>query len=321
MTATLRSRVLPLVLLLAGLALTVWLIGQAGPAAILRVLRNTARWLPIIVGLEMAMAVCDAVAVRTLLGATGAQVPPRGWVRSTGLAYGACILLPAGRLTGEAVRAAVLATSVGLARATLACAHLQASALAGNAVISLVGLAVLATLTPRPSVLLLALAANGLACAVLASAVFLLARHPGTGAWLRKRLAHLLPPLSDTASGDSVAGPRRQAVLWCVVARLLQTLQYGVVVAAVGGAFGVTQAFAGQGIHLVGAAVGDAIPGQMGATEGSYRAFAHVLGFAADPARAIAIALLMRAVQLSVAACGLLTGFAVGRLTAPTEAA
>ncbi len=321
MTTTLRSRVLPVVLLAAGLALVVWLVVQAGPAAVWQALRDSERWLPAIVGLEALMAVLDAVAVRGLLGPIGAQVPAAGWVRATGLAYGACILLPAGRLTGEAVRAGSLGATVGIARATRACARLQACALVGNAVISAIGIAVLFAAPQRPTMLLLALTANGVACGALATAVFVLASQPRVGAWLRKRLARFLPPLDGSDPAVWAVGQTLPAIGLCTLARVLQALQYGLVVVAVGGSLGVTNAFAAQAIHLVGAAVGDAIPGQLGATEGSYRAFAHVLGFAANPARALAVALVMRAVQLTVAAGGLLIGFAAGRFLSRTESA
>ncbi len=320
MTSTLRSRVLPFVLLVAGLALVAWLVMQAGPLAVWDALRHAAPWLPAIVGLEVLMATLDAVAVRGLLGADSRQVTAPQWVRATGLAYGACILLPAGRLTGEAVRATTLATTVGVGQATLACARLQASALAGNAVISVIGILVLAFSPTPPSVLLIALGANGVACGVLATAVYYLARHPGVGAWLRKRLAQFLPPAVEGAPTAAALGDTLPAVGWCTLARLLQALQYGLVVVAVGGSWGVTNAFAAQAIHLVGAAVGDAIPGHLGASEGTYRAFAGVLGFGADPARALAIALVMRAVQLCAAAGGLLAGFGAGRFIARPEA-
>jgi hypothetical protein len=69
---------------------------------------------------------------------------------------------------------------------------------------------------------------------------------------------------------------------------------------AVGGAAGPSAALHAQGVHLVGAAAGDVVPGQLGAMEATYRAFASVLDFGSDPARALAIPLNMRVTQLLV---------------------
>jgi hypothetical protein len=70
---------------------------------------------------------------------------------------------------------------------------------------------------------------------------------------------------------------------------------------AVGGIVTPASALTAQGIHLVGAAAGDVIPGQLGAMEGSYRVFAGALGFRARPELALSMPLLVRIAQLSVA--------------------
>ncbi len=83
--------------------------------------------------------------------------------------------------------------------------------------------------------------------------------------------------------------------------RAAQTAEYGVILLAVGGVLTPVSALVVQGIHLVGAAIGDFIPGQLGAVEGAYRAFASTLGFGADPARALSIALVARIAQIGLA--------------------
>jgi hypothetical protein len=101
------------------------------------------------------------------------------------------------------------------------------------------------------------------------------------------------------------------ALAWALAGRLLQTVQYGVLLAAVGGSASVSAAFIAEAIHLVGAGLGDLVPNAVGITEGAYRLFADVLGLAETPARAIGIALLARLVQLVLATLGLLLGGSV----------
>jgi len=81
-----------------------------------------------------------------------------------------------------------------------------------------------------------------------------------------------------------------------------------VLLAAVGGVASVRNAFIAHGIHLVGSTVGDVLPNQLGAVDGAYRAFAGAIGFAEAPARALSIAFLAHAVQLSCAAACIVVG-------------
>jgi hypothetical protein len=84
---------------------------------------------------------------------------------------------------------------------------------------------------------------------------------------------------------------------------VLQVVQNGVLVVAVGGPISVLAALCSEGIHLVGASVGDLIPGQIGATEGSYTLFAKVLGMV--PADAVTIAMVAHLAQLTWVVIGL----------------
>ena len=90
-----------------------------------------------------------------------------------------------------------------------------------------------------------------------------------------------------------------------VAGRVIQTLQYGVILVAVGGILTPTSALVTEGIHLVGAGLGDMVPNQVGITEGAYRVFASALGLEDAPARAISIALVARLCQSSLAAAAL----------------
>jgi hypothetical protein len=95
-------------------------------------------------------------------------------------------------------------------------------------------------------------------------------------------------------------------------------LQYGIAVLAVGGALSPRGAFVGFGIHMVGATLGAAVPNQVGVVDGVYVAFADVLGFPGAPAKALSVALVLRASQLLFAAVCMIAA-TLTRETAPSS--
>jgi hypothetical protein len=113
------------------------------------------------------------------------------------------------------------------------------------------------------------------------------------------------PRIAKSARGGEVEQtPRYFGVLpsaWSFFGRWLQVAQYGIVVLAVGGVLSARGAFVGHGIHMVGATVGAAVPNQAGVVDGAYVAFADVLGFPGAPAKALSVALVLRASQLLLA--------------------
>jgi hypothetical protein len=78
---------------------------------------------------------------------------------------------------------------------------------------------------------------------------------------------------------------------------------------AVAGSFKFTSSFVAEGVHLVGAGLGDMVPNQVGVAEGAFRYFAPTLGLGASPEKALAIALVARisvVVSAALAALALL---------------
>lgn len=277
-----RQAALRLAGLCAGVALTILVLRSLGWDKVADVVRGTGPWIPLVVLLEMAIAATDLVAARIL---AGPGIKARTWLRSSALAYATCAVLPAGRMAGEAARAGVLQSDVGLARAAAACARVQTAALVGTAFISLVG-AVAALGNSR--VLAGTLFGNAVLCSLLAAAVLFAIRWK----WLLKFLPQ---------GGASI--PRAATVrasMACMVGRVIQALQYGLVLGAVGGVVTTRGTLVVQGVHIVGATVGDAVPNQLGITDGAYRVFADALGL--EPARAVSIALAIRVAQLGLAA-------------------
>jgi hypothetical protein len=305
-----RIRFERVVLFSAGLGLTGWFVVVARTAEVLATLRTTAPWLPVIVLVEIGMIGVDVFAMSVLLGRAKGHVPVRMWLRGAVLAYASSVLLPAGRAAGEAVRAAVLGPFVGIARAARACATLQACALIANAAISLASASVSRTASGSSQVLALALCGNAFVCALLAIAIFAISGNERLKQWVARRFSRLskvrLLPSQDVSNVERTAVGAAAAL--CMAGRFLETVEYGVLVRGLGSPLAARGALTAQGIHLVGAAVGDFIPNHMGVTEGSYLAFAGTLSLAGAPARALSIALTVHVVQLGLAVACLLLG-------------
>jgi uncharacterized membrane protein YbhN (UPF0104 family) len=298
-------RVLHAALFVVGVLLVGWLVEQAGTSRVKAILAEAGEWLPLIVILELGIIASDVLATRWLLGGTAGAVRKMTWARSTALAYAMSVLLPAGRATGEAARAAALSRDVGWATAATATSTLQAAVLFGNAVASAAAALASANVS-RMLTLLLGL--NAVVCGGLGVLVLTLSRWSRLARWLRARVAVPGAPATPIERGAVT-----RAALLCVVGRAVQAIQYGVALHAVGGSAGTRAALITQGIHLVGATVGDAVPNQIGATDGAYRLFANALGLADAPARALSIALLVRIAQLGLAAIAVAIAWAVSR--------
>ncbi len=301
MIAVLRGWLGRLLLGAAGLALLAYLVRGAGAERVVRVLFEARSWLPAILALELVQLMGDVVALRTLL-AEPRKVPPSTWVRSSAAAYAMMILLPAGRAAGEVARATLIANHVGAAAAATASAKLQGAYLTALAIASGAACAaVCATFGLRTSLGLL-LGGNALLMVVFATSLFAVLWDARLGRWiteLRRRFAGARGEVSLT---DPTARRFPTRAVWvCTAGRTAQLLQYGVLLAAVGGAPSVHGAFVAHGIHLVGATLGDAVPNQLGVVDGTYRTFASALGLASAPARALSIAFLAHAAQLALA--------------------
>jgi hypothetical protein len=310
MNGTRPRRSLRLLLLASGIALAVYCVWSVGAESVASVVRRAGQWLPVIAALELGIVVTDLLGLRALLGGASRDVSVPTWTRAMALAYGVGVVMPGGRAAGEAARAATLASDVTVASAGRASARMQVSALAGNAIAS----AILAPSVVHTSTTLAwALASNAVLCGGLAGALILLVRSRRFASLLRRVLRPLLgaraeerahAPPSDRTTSATSATSLAVAVLMSSLGRVVQTLQYGVAVHAVGGQPTVAHAAVAEGIHLVGATVGDALPNQIGATESAYKLFASSLQL--DAARALSIALVVRFVQLVLGAAALL---------------
>ncbi len=288
-----------------GLGLIAYLVRSAGPRRVAETLWRAGAWLPLIIVLELMQIAGDYVSLRVLLGKGGREVPPGTWVRSSALAYGLMIVLPAGRAAGEVARASLIAKHTGATRAAGASARLQAAYVFAIAILSAIESVSVATRFGVRTRLALLLAGNAVIMTAIAGSLMAILWDARLGRWLyriRRRLigsAEQAPPHED--------GPPPRTLPWracaiCLVARSAQALQYGIMLYAVGGAFSIHGALTAHGIELVGATAGDLFPNQVGVVDGAYRMFAADVGFADAPARALSIALLSRVARLLVAA-------------------
>ena len=309
-----------LLLLLAGIAAVVLLVREAGLDATLHTLREAAVFLPFVVLLEAAWFSMDAVALRLFLGSHADRVPRGAWFRSAMMAYGVMVLLPAGRAGGEVVRASILAPHVGGARAAAIATRLQGATLFANTLISVPCwiAVVLALDVGQPLAWLIV--GNAVVTAALGGLIVFASRFSRLGGFLGRRIRALAAHGAsfDEALRDETHWTR--PILATSVGRMLQTVQYGIILLAVGGALTPISALIAQGIHLVGAGFGDLVPNQVGITEGAYRLFAPALGLEHQPARAIGIALVARICQFFLAGVCLAAGTLWRSPTAATPA-
>jgi hypothetical protein len=298
------GRIGRVVLAMGGLALVAYLVTRAGAGRVAAVLWRAGPWLPAVFAIEVFQIGTDVLALRSILRGRWRQIPPATWVRSSAIAYAMMTLLPAGRAAGEVTRAALFSKHVGPARAATTSTSLQAAYLSANGVLSLAACVAVASRFGLRAPLALLLAGNVVFQAIIAGSLLAILRAARIGQWLDRMRRRFVPGAKDSVPLDPDERRRIpwRAALACTLGRSAQTLQYGIILYAVGGTLTVRNAFITHGIHLVGATLGDMLPNQLGATDGAYRAFATDLGFAGDPARALSIAFVVRIAQLTLAA-------------------
>ncbi len=260
---------------------------HAGVQSVFSILVKTAPFFPWILICEAGVLACSMRALRTLYGKDRNSIPTEEWFRVGLIGYSLNAVVPAGRAVAEATRAALLAPYTSKSRATFAAIHSQATALLANAMISLLATFSLYRVVGF-SVPTLAIAGNFAVTAIGGVGILLASRK------FSRRGEELL------LKGDLVT-----AFGWEFLGRLTQVLQNGILVAAVGGSFGLLPAFCSEALHLVGATAGELIPAQLGATELSYQLSAKALGV--HPVDALSIALLAHTAQLIWVGVGVLT--------------
>jgi hypothetical protein len=294
------TRILFLVL---GALLLGWVVHHAGATKILETARAGLVYLPFLVVCNGAFYVFESMGQRALLGSARELVPRAVFGRATLAAYVASVLLPAGRAGAEAVRVAAYSKYVGGTRALAASAAFQVPALWGTAVLIGLSGAVSAVTLGVDAPLTWIFALHATASAVLGFLLFLVLRRGTLGG----HLGRLIPRFAErAASFDQAAALPTElyvgAFAWAVAARATELALFAIVLAAVGLPASPTHSTLAAGIQVVGATAGEAIPGQLGAVEGSFSLFAGALGLPPHSSTAVTIPLLVRVSQYGLAA-------------------
>jgi uncharacterized membrane protein YbhN (UPF0104 family) len=297
-----------LLAVVASLALVGYVLHGVDTRRVLRVLWHAGPWLPVVLALELLQMLSDVAALRILLREKARDIPKATWVRSSAVAYGMMVLLPAGRAAGEVTRATLLAAHVGASRAATASGQLQAAYLFGNATASLAACAAVASCLGARAPLAGLLAGNALFMTATAAVLVAVLWNLRIGRWIDwlRRFVRIPPDPEGSDSTERRTVPWKAAIA-CCLGRGAQLVQYGVILVSVGGGHSPRSALIAHGIHLVGATLGDMLPNQLGVVDGTYRAFAPALGLARTPERAVSIAFLAHVMQILLAiACVLL---------------
>jgi hypothetical protein len=301
-----------------GLAVVAGLIHLVSGGVVLAALHRAAAWLPLVFLLEGGMLACETCALWLLYGDDRKNLSAGDMARAALAGYPTMVLLPAGRAVAEVYRASILARRTSAPRAAAAAVLMQAVLLLATSVVSLLcaGAAfVIAGSTTLP----LLIAGNALLTGVLGAGILVGGRRSRIGAWLGRRWQRMRSgPEFDEVLIRASTFPVKPLIA-ASAARLLQSAQLAVLILAVAGRTRIVQTLSAEGVHLVGASVGDLIPAQMGATEAAYTLSAAVLGLA--PGAALAIALLTHLTQAAWALIGVFSQlvFATGSTAARTE--
>lgn len=284
---------------LFGLALVSVILWQIGLDPVVQALRPALVYFPLILLCELAFCIFGVLSQRALYGDDWFLIPKRVVLRGACMTYAIMGLIPMGRLVGESARAMLFSKYIGSSKAASVAVQVQVVVLLVGGFVGLVS-ALLLGFVRDFGWLSAAVLLNGLVTLLLGLLVLLLARHVKISNWLKK----LLPKVE--AFQDKIRLPV-WAIVYEILARMAQILQNGILVCAVGGALGIVPAFFSEAMHLLGATLGDLVPGQLGVTELVYSEASAILHL--KPQDALSIALLAHLAQLFWVVVALLTSF------------
>lgn len=288
-----------LALLIGGLAVLGVVIAWAGVGSVKEALAQAWPFVPLLLLLEGARLPLEALTTRHLMGAAARRVPLAIQLRAQAVFYAVATVLPGGRLAGEVSKVALLAPHVGRVRAVAVAGASQATSLIADACVGILALGVCVTVL-GPSVATATLAVFAAACTAFAVLAVL-----GMRSALPERLLSRFPRVLRSAVGyrravrvQPMVVPR--AVLYLVVARLLQVLLLTVALYAAGAALSPSLGTMTLALNMMASAAADAVPGQVGPTDAALAIYAPALGVAT--ATMVSVSVIFHAVQLAWAA-------------------
>ncbi len=281
---------------LIGLLLVCLVLQHTGIDRVGQALWSASVYFPVILLFELGFWVFGALSQRALYGKQRNLIPWPAVLKAGCTAYAIMGLMPMGRVIAESARAVIFSKYVGKHQAALVAVQVQIVALL---VTSFVGLLAAFVLMAKLGLLFFTWLAllNALAALALGTLALLAAKHFKIG----RKLGLFLPKVQVFGERfDAYFINTRVLPLWPMIfeglSRTSQVIQNGFLVLAVGGALGIVPAFCSEAMHLMGATLGDLIPGQLGVTELVYSEAGIVLSL--QPEDALSIALLAHLAQL-----------------------
>jgi hypothetical protein len=273
----------------------VLLLCNLGTSEVWRGLAALSAFGPALALLELGRTACELLGTRALLKTTDAQLPMLRFVRGQLLAQTLDVVMPAGRTAAEAAKATLYAPHLGLPQAAAIGAALQLACLAANALWALAGYVASADVgLPQP--LRVGLLGFTAATGGVVILVCVLASVPRARALLG-RVRFLQATLERFAlllrQSPKALG---QAVLAQLLGRAVQAVQLALLSYGLGAAPSFASSAILQAVYMVGAACGELIPAQLGATDAAFVLAAPALGL--TPSAAFSASLALHAVQL-----------------------
>jgi uncharacterized membrane protein YbhN (UPF0104 family) len=264
---------------------------------VVAVLAGLAAWLPLLLAIEGLRIGVEAIGTRALYKH---PLPTGALIRAHVIGYSLAFYMPAGRAAAETVKATLLAKHSTVARATAVAAANQSLALLGLAIAALACLVAAATL-PGTDKLVASLAVVAASTGTI-GIVLRLATLRMRGRWVQRFAPKLVRVVEDARTEVPVFLPALTMAMF-LVNRTLQLVAIAVLLHAVGGTVSVATVMTAGGVNLVGASLGDMVPGQLGTTDATFSVSARLLGL--TPEAAISIALAIHVIQMTWMAIGL----------------
>jgi len=280
------------------------IVHSVGSEGVVAMLRRSAAWMPLLLAIEFARILLESAAPRRLYGEAGRAIPLGALVRAHLVSYALSIAVPAGRASGEAYKAAVLARYANAPLAAAVATAGQALGLLAGAIVALpcaaATFARTGTSALTAAILVHVAVAGGIGFGIQAAT---------RSTFLMRVLERRLPRIATSVAAYRGAVQEHGVVpasplALHVCARALQVVTLGILLRALRADAGPVDALVGQAIAFVGTTAGDWIPLQLGATDGAWALSAPLLHISASDA--VAVAVLAHVVQITWVAVGAL---------------
>lgn len=287
---------------IAGAAAVVLLIRRVGARDLATLALRALPWIPLLMLLEGGRILSETFGTRAICAEERRQIDLATWFRMHLVANSALVMLPAGRAICEGIKISSMSKTYGSPRAAAYVVMQHSMTLLALGLISL-PCAVASFLASGASLLTIAIVIHAALCGVGAIAVQIAARKAIVPKFARKWFVHSEGALDIFRhAARAIPAIPIATLVGKLGNRVLQAVQFGVILYALGAGATSERAFLADGVNLVGSALGELLPAQIGAMDGTFALASKAL--AITIATAMAIANLSRLVQLGWSAAG-----------------